>query len=68
MYVYVFEDGTIQSSEYKPTPIDLESIAQGLLFVMRGDNIKAINDDGNEYELPKCEYCDNGGEPCHIQE
>ena len=67
MYVYIFEDGTVQTSNRKPTPVDLDSIAQGLLFVLCGNDIQAINDDGYEYEIPECEYCNNGDEPCHIQ-
>lgn len=66
MYIYIFEDGIVQRSDRKPTQIDLESIAQGLLFVLYGNDIVAINDDGYEYDIPECEYCNNGGEPCHI--
>ncbi len=66
MYVYIFEDGTVQKHPEGPTKEDLASIADGLLIVLRADGVKNIDTCGREEDLEDCEIdSDQGCPPCH---
>ena len=58
MYVYVFEDQTVQQHPDGPTPGDLEMIADGTLQVFKVDSITEINEFGEEEDLEDCEIED----------
>lgn len=56
MYVYIFEDGTVQQHSEAPTRGDLECIADGLLIVLKCEDVKNVCEDGELDDLTACEF------------
>jgi hypothetical protein len=55
MYVYIFEDGTVQRHSVGPTVEDAKAIEQGLLIVLFNHHeIRNVNDDLNFTDLEEC--------------
>lgn len=56
MYIYVFEDGTVQQHKSQPTQSDKDAIADGLLQVLRcsGNGVKNVDSDGTLEDLQSC--------------
>ena len=54
-YLYTFEDGKTLIHDTAPTLEDLDSIDQGLLFVIAVEGtICGIDHTGKQYDLPRC--------------
>ena len=49
MYLFIFEDGEIAKSSVPPLPVDLDSIGEGLLQIVKIDDgdIKEFDADGS---------------------
>jgi len=54
MYVYIFEDGTTQKHPKPPTRIDRNMIANGVLMVLKCDDVKCVCEDGSLDDLTEC--------------
>lgn len=66
MYVYIFEDGTTQKHEHKPTTEDCRAIADGLLMVLHSESdICLVDENLKECELEVCELFDDQITQCH---
>lgn len=66
MYVYIFEDQTIQQHPDGPTPDDLAMIADGTLQVLHVGSVAEIDADGVECDLPDCEIEELDGGTYHV--
>jgi hypothetical protein len=68
MYVYIFEDGTVQSHGDGPTKEDLIAIDNGLLIVLHSESsIKIIDERNKPIVITQCELHDNTIYKCHMQ-
>lgn len=55
MYIYIFEDNTVQKHKDGPTKIDLDCVDQGTLIVLKvGKNVSYVDYDGDLMELSDC--------------
>jgi hypothetical protein len=69
MFVYIFEDGTIQTHDDGPTPGDQRSMDDGLLTVLWSETaIREITKLPTVEDLPVCELrlCDFSKALCHM--
>lgn len=56
MYVYIFEDGTIQCHETGPTDVDFSCIEDGVLAVLHSDSpIQQFGYLNMECDLEQCD-------------
>ena len=66
MYLYSFEDGTIQQSKTKPTNVDLQCMADGILQVFgTTGTLFELNDQGKAEEIQHCEIVGKVGQSYH---
>lgn len=67
MYVYIFEDGTVQKHPKPPTAVDLQMIGDGTLQVLRCTHPKNVDEYGSCSDLEDCQLVDIEGQPAHSQ-
>ena len=68
MYVYIFEDGTVQQSNEAPTDNDRMAIADGLLIVLYSEtSIVNVDEYKDREALRACRVVKKGGECWHQQ-
>ncbi|MFK5282125.1 hypothetical protein ACI3PL_21455, partial [Lacticaseibacillus paracasei] len=65
MYVYIFEDGTVQQHSKAPTRIDNECISDGTLIVLKCEDVKYVCEDGKLIELTTCHCGTVSDDKCH---
>lgn len=56
MYLYIFEDGTIQKHQEPPTNEDFKGIEDGILTVIQCASPIYVESDGTRSEIEVCEY------------
>lgn len=56
MYLYIFEDGTLQQHQEPPTNEDYKSIENGILTVIQCTAPKYVEADGTRHDIEVCEY------------
>lgn len=67
MFVYIFEDGTVQQHPDPPTREDMECIMDGILIVLKCDSVVCVTEDGDA-ELTTCDLSEvEDGVFCHSQ-
>ena len=67
MYVYIFEDGTVQKHPQPPTAVDLQMVGDGTLQVLKCGPVKNIDEKGKCLSLEDCELVDIEGQLAHSQ-
>lgn len=70
MFVYIFEDGTVQRNASGPTIEDRNAVEDGLLLVLYSDtDIQTVDENLEFGELTECNVakCDDGLGEYHAQ-
>lgn len=67
MYVYIFEDGTVQRHSRGPTLDDRNAIDEGLLIVLASNSeIRYVDSDLSETNLDECLLDETTLAGCHV--
>jgi hypothetical protein len=67
MYVYIFEDGTVQRHSRGPTSDDRTAIDNGLLIVLASNSeIRYVDSDLTELILENCLLDETTLSGCHV--
>lgn len=67
MFVYIFEDGTVQQHPDPPTEEDMLCVEDGILMVLKCDSVVCVTENGDA-ELTTCDLSEvEDGVFCHSQ-